>query len=83
GLLGVKVTDNGESVEGYNILLGGGVDQNQGLGREVFKAIPFSRTPQLIERILNVYLEKRAPGESFVEFTRRHEIGQLQELFSK
>lgn len=82
GLLGVKVTDNGESVEGYNVLLGGGVDQDQGLAREVFKAIPFTRLPALLERVLNVYLQKRNAGESFVEFTRRHEIGQLQELFS-
>jgi ferredoxin-nitrite reductase len=82
GLLGVKVTDNGEQVEGYNIAFGGGVDQDQGIAKEVFKGIPFYKVPTLLERVLHVYIEKRKSGESFVSFTRRHEVKELQELFS-
>ncbi len=82
GLLGTKVTENGEQVEGYNIVFGGGVDQDQGIAQEVFKGIPFSRVPKLLEQVLNVYLENRNKGESFAAFTRRHDAGELQELFS-
>lgn len=82
GLLGVKVTDNGEQVEGYNISFGGGVDQDQGIAKEVFKGIPHCKVPKLLEQVLKVYKEKRNNGESFVSFTRRHEVKELQELFS-
>lgn len=82
GLLGVKVTDNGEQVEGYNIVFGGGVDQDQAIAKEVFKGIPMASVPKFLERSLKVYLEKRSKGESFAAFTKRHSVGELQEIFS-
>jgi len=78
GLLGVKVGPNSD--EGYNVTLGGGDDHEQGLGREIFKGVRFGELPSLLERILKVYLERRDSGESFVEFARRHEVGDLQEM---
>jgi ferredoxin-nitrite reductase len=83
GLLGTKVTLSGESVEAYTISLGGGFGNDQAVGKEVFKGIPFSGVPQLLERVLTVYLGRRRTGESFAEFTRRHEVKQLQEMFSE
>src|SRR5206468_8900834 len=83
GLLGVKTTVSGESVEAYNVTLGGGFGHEQGVGKEVFKGIPFSSLPALLERVLSTYLARRTSGETFAEFTRRHEVKQLQELFSE
>jgi ferredoxin-nitrite reductase len=82
GLQGVKVASGSVSGEGYNIVLGGGTGAQAGIGREVFKGISFAEVPVLLERILKIYLEKRVGGESFIDFTRRHELKQLQELFS-
>jgi ferredoxin-nitrite reductase len=82
GLQGVKVNVAGESVEGYNIVFGGGFGDGAAIGREVFKGISFSEIPGLFEHALRVYLQMRQPGESFAAFTRRHEIKQLQEMFS-
>ncbi len=82
GLLGTKVTLSGASVEAYNILFGGGYGPDQTLAKEVFKGIPFSEVPQLLERVLSTYLARRQHRESFTEFTRRHEVKQLQEMFS-
>ncbi len=82
GLLGTKVTQQGVSTEAYHVYLGGGGDQDRGLGREVFHGIPFSQIPELLEKILNTYLARRRDGEAFVDFSRRHEVKQLQELFS-
>jgi ferredoxin-nitrite reductase len=82
GLQGVKVNVAGESVEGYNIVFGGGSGQGAMIGKEVFKGISFSEIPGLLERALQTYLQRRQPGESFGAFTRRHEIKQLQEMFS-
>jgi ferredoxin-nitrite reductase len=48
----------------------------------VFTGIPASEIPPLVERILRTYADRRNPGESFVEFTRRHDLKSLQELFS-
>jgi ferredoxin-nitrite reductase len=82
GLQAVKVNVGGESVEGYNIVFGGGYGSDAAIGREVFKGIPFSEIPKLLERVLRVYLERRHKSESFAAFTRRHELRQLQEMFS-
>jgi ferredoxin-nitrite reductase len=83
GLQGVKVNVNGESVEGYNIVLGGGTGADPVIAREVFKGISFAELPALLERVLKVYQSNRCQQESFAAFTRRHDIGQLQELFSE
>jgi ferredoxin-nitrite reductase len=82
GLQGVKVASGSASGEGYNIVLGGGTGEHAGIGREVFKGISFGEVPALLERILKVYLERRIANESFLGFTRRHELKQLQEMFS-
>jgi ferredoxin-nitrite reductase len=82
GLQGVKVNSGGSSVEGYNIVFGGGFGANAGIGKEVFKGISFAEIPKLLEHVLKVYLARRNSGESFAGFTRRHEVKQLQEMFS-
>jgi ferredoxin-nitrite reductase len=82
GLQGVKVASGSVSGAGYNIVLGGGTGSHAGIGREVFKGISSAEIPMLIERILKTYLARRKPRESFIDFTRRHELKELQELFS-
>jgi ferredoxin-nitrite reductase len=82
GLQGVKVSVSGESVEGYNVVFGGGVGAEAGIGRQVFTGISFNELPTLLERVLKTYLAKRDANETFASFTRRHEVKQLQEMFS-
>lgn len=83
GLLGVKTMLNGAPVEGYNVALGGGFGLEPAVGKEIFKGIPFSVIPKLLERVLRTYLARRHGGETLAEFTRRHEVKQLQEMFSE
>ena len=52
-------------------------------GISVFKGIPFSALPELLERVLTTYQAKRKAGETFAEFARRHEVKDLQEMFSE
>ncbi len=68
--------------EGYHLVLGGGMDQEQGIAREIFKGVGHDELPALIDRILATYQEKHDTGETFVQWTRRHSIGELQELFA-
>ena len=83
GLLGTSTILEGESVEAYNVVFGGGYGRDQAIAKEVFKGIPFSSLPQLLEQVLKTYLQKRRPGESFAVFVQRHEVRQLQEMFSQ
>ncbi|AEU35241.1 NirA family protein [Granulicella mallensis] len=74
GLMGVKV--GGE--EGYQVLLGGGTDQQQGIARELIPAIKFSDLPPVMDRLFQAYIGKRNSDESFLDFTRRHDLEALK-----
>jgi ferredoxin-nitrite reductase len=74
GLLGVKV--GGE--EGYQVSVGGGSDDRQGLGRELVSSIRFADLPPVMEKLFRAFEEKRNAGESFLEYSRRHEIDDLK-----
>jgi len=76
GLMGVKV--GGE--EGYQVVLGGGSDQDQGLARELISSIKFTELEPVIHRLFHAYMELASPGESFLKFTRRYEIDALKIL---
>ncbi|MDP9038603.1 MAG: NirA family protein [Acidobacteriota bacterium] len=78
GLMGVKV--GGE--EGYQVVIGGGVDQDQGVARELIPAIRYTELAPKLESLFAAYTRKRLPGESFLAFTRRHEIAALQSFLS-
>jgi len=82
GLLGAKVNMGGGTVEGYHVVLGGGFGETQGVAREVFKGVSFSELPTLLERVLKTWLARREGRETFVAFTRRHSVKELQEMFS-
>jgi ferredoxin-nitrite reductase len=82
GLQGVKVAIGAASVEGYTIVFGGGTGADGGIAREVFRGISFDEVPRLLEQVLNVYLKRRESRESFAQFTRRHSVKELQEMFS-
>jgi len=79
GFLGAKLSSG---TEGYHIVLGGGMGNEQGIAREIFRGIPAGEVPALVEKILRAYEAGRESGETFVDWSRRHTVGQLQELLS-
>jgi ferredoxin-nitrite reductase len=78
GLLGARVEDG---VEGYDVAVGGGAGEGQGLARPLWRGVPFADLPPLVERMLRAYLAARGPGESFRDFARRHDDAALLRLF--
>lgn len=81
GMMGTPVKDaEGNTVDGFNIVLGGGVDDTQAIAREIWKSVPATNIPALIESLLVCFLRDRADGESFIEFTRRHSVEELAAL---
>ncbi len=78
GLMGIKVS--GE--EGYQVVLGGGADADQGLARELIPAIKFSELTPVMHRLFSAYTALRTSDESFLHFTRRHSVDELRNLCS-
>jgi ferredoxin-nitrite reductase len=84
GLLACKVqaSDAEDQVEGYHIHVGGGFGPEAALGREIFRDVVADEAPRTVERMLKGYLAHRgAPDETFLAFTRRHDIDALKVLF--
>jgi ferredoxin-nitrite reductase len=82
GLLGAKVKVAGESVEGYHVFVGGGFGSQQAVGRQVFQGLSFDQLKPTLEKMLQGYLRHRTENESFQSFTKRHDLNQLQRIFS-
>jgi ferredoxin-nitrite reductase len=74
GLMGVKV--GGE--EGYQVVIGGGTDHDQGIGRELIPAIKFADLPPVMTNLFQAYADQRNMAEPFLDFTRRHSLAELQ-----
>jgi ferredoxin-nitrite reductase len=79
GFLGAKLADG---TEGYHVVMGGGMGDEQGIAREIFKGVRADEVPPLVEKILRVYEAKKKAGETFVAWTRRHSLNDLQMMFS-
>lgn len=78
GLMGARV--RGE--EGYQLVIGGGSDLDRGLARELVPSIAYRDLPPLLESLFDAFQERRSPGESFLEFSRRHTVSELQSFLS-
>ncbi len=74
GLIGAKVvvSEEGDTVEGYDIVVGGGFAENPKIGTEIWKAVKAEDAPSRVEALLTTYLARRqGPEESFQAFTAR------------
>ena len=77
GCLGTKV----RGADGYHVFVGGGFGRNQAVGRLIFSGVSANELPLTLEKILRAYLKHRQGKETFQQFTTRHEVGKLQEMF--
>ena len=77
GLIGARVpiNDEGDTVDGFNILIGGGYGPDATIARELFTNVKGEDAPRAVAHILNVYLRERlSKDESFLEFSRRVDV---------
>ncbi|MEM1110145.1 MAG: NirA family protein [Planctomycetota bacterium] len=77
GLVGSSTKDGRE---GYNVVLGGGSDHDQGIARPFAGPVAAEELNPFLEGVIGSYLDHRHPEESFLDFTRRHDDDQLQTL---
>jgi ferredoxin-nitrite reductase len=85
GLIGarVSVSEEGDTVEGYHILVGGGFGPDAALGREIYKDVKAEDAPVTVERMLRGYLAHREGDETFLAFSRRHDVETLTRMFAE
>jgi ferredoxin-nitrite reductase len=77
----VAVNDDGDTVEGYHIHVGGGFGPDAALGRELFHDVKAEEAPRAVERVLQAYLAHRCgPQETFLAFARRYEVDALKAM---
>jgi ferredoxin-nitrite reductase len=83
GLLGTRIKAGADaSIEGYHVFVGGGFGDNKAIGRQIFQGITLGDLKPTLERMIQGYLRRRQPGESFQKFTLRHDLNNLQAIFT-
>jgi sulfite reductase (NADPH) hemoprotein beta-component len=75
GILGI----NKSGEEYYQIMLGGSHEDDASLGQWIGQAIPQARVADALERILDVYVERREPEERFLDTYRRIGVTPFKE----
>lgn len=72
GLLGARVERGEESIEGYDLHVGGGSGPEQKIGRLILPKLAHDLLGPAVLALLQAWMRARAPGEGFQSFTARH-----------
>ncbi|MDO8981258.1 MAG: NirA family protein [Afipia sp.] len=86
GLIGARVpiNDDGDTVDGYHLLVGGGFGTEATMGRELFQNVKAEDAPRTVERVLRAYVANRASDEeTFISFASRHDVDALRQLIGE
>ncbi len=83
GLIGtrVPVNDDGDTVDGYHLLVGGGFGADATIARELLQNVKAEDAPRTVERVLKAYVANRASeDETFIDFAKRTDIDALKRM---
>ncbi|HAP10889.1 MAG TPA: NirA family protein [Afipia sp.] len=83
GLIGARVpiNEDGDTVDGYHLLVGGGFGTEATMGRELFQNVKAEDAPRIVERVLKAYVNHRSSeDETFIAFAKRTEIDALKRM---
>ncbi|MBL6076652.1 NirA family protein [Belnapia sp. T18] len=80
GLLGAKVERGEETVEGYDLHIGGGAGPEQKIGRLIRKAVAHDELSPVVLSLLQAWLRTRAEAESFHLWSARQSDEALAAL---
>ena len=86
GLIGARVpiNDEGDTVDGYHILVGGGFGDEGAIAQDLMQNVVATDAPATVERILKAYLAHRAgETESFHAFSSRCGVDALRTLMAE
>jgi ferredoxin-nitrite reductase len=77
----VAVNEEGDTVDGYHVLVGGGFGPDAAFARDIYKDVKGADAPRTVERILKGYLANRTGNETFLAFSKRHGTEALKAMF--
>lgn len=77
GLVGATMPDGGE---GYYVVLGGGSDNDKGIGRPLCGPVGADELESVVGTVIGHYLDNRSSDESFLSFVRGLSDDQLPSL---
>jgi ferredoxin-nitrite reductase len=83
GLIGarVPVNNDGDTVDGYHLLVGGGFGADAAIARELIRDVKAEDAPRTVERVLKAYVSNRASeGETFLDFAKRTETDAFKRM---
>ncbi len=83
GMIGARVpiNDDGDTVDGFHVLVGGGFGTDATMARELFQNVKAEDAPRTVERVLKAYVNHRSSeDETFVAFAKRTEIDALKRM---
>jgi ferredoxin-nitrite reductase len=86
GLIGARVpiNDDGDTVAGYHVHVGGGYGTDAKIARELIQNVKAEDAPKTIERVLKAYVANRASSdETFISFASRHDVDALRQLIGE
>lgn len=80
----VPVNDDGDTVEGFHMVVGGGTGGNAKIGRELLRDVKKEDCPHKVELLLRAYLANRQDeDELFFSFANRLDTDQLTALMEQ
>jgi ferredoxin-nitrite reductase len=75
----VSVNEEGDTVDGYRIVSGGGFGATGAIGREFLRDVKAKDAPIHVERLLKAYLKHRnGPAETYQQFSARQDVAALK-----
>jgi sulfite reductase (NADPH) hemoprotein beta-component len=77
GITGVEKKDHGEW---YQVSLGGSKGNHSSIGKIIGPSFSFNQVPEVIDRLLQVYLRERLEAERFIDTVRRIGIKPFKEF---
>ena len=84
GMIAARVPvapDSDDTVEGFNVHVGGGYGADAAIAREIYPAVRVEDCPALVERILRAFVANRSDAaETFLAFARRHDTETLKRM---
>ena len=83
GLIGarVAVSDDGDSVDGYHLHVGGGFGPDGAMARELLRDVKAEDAPRAVARVLQAYVAHRKDAaETFVGFAGRHDVDAIRSM---
>jgi ferredoxin-nitrite reductase len=80
GLLGAKIEQGEDMVEGYDLHVGGGAGADQAIGRLIRPGVVFRDLPPMILALLSAWMAERRQGESFRAWTAARDDATLSAI---